>query len=184
MTIGIAFAAGCQSAQQQKVQAQMARSTQAVHNELVRESSIELYYLGDQYPQQQKPDRVNPDPIVVDDAMAARQWPQMRAIYPNFSSTAGDAQMALVVRDDLPPALHAAIENALFPFDVLFIPASMVNHHPYDQVEATSFYLPPTYTANPPLVPERPNDFSGGPGTGYNAAPGRAVDSTKMAPVP
>jgi hypothetical protein len=138
-----------------------------------------LSALGDQYPPQQKPDLVNADPIPDDPAMDARQWPQSQALYPNFSTTAGDAQVALVPRSDLPPAVHAAIENALFPFDTLFIPDSMLFHPPYQQVEATSLYLPPTYTGNPPLDPQRPNDFSGGPGTGYIAAPGRAVDSTK-----
>jgi hypothetical protein len=137
---------------------------------------------GCQVAQKQQPDLVNADPIVVDPAMAARQWPTMAAVYPNFSVTAGCAQAPLVAKSTLPPIQHAIVETPVFVVDSLLIPVFMIQTNPYAELEATSFYLPPTYTAVPPADPARPQDFSGGPGTGYNPIPGRAVHTLAVAP--
>jgi hypothetical protein len=125
---------------------------------------------------------VNADPIVVDPAMAARQWPIMAAVYPNFSSTAGYADSPLVASPKLGPIKHAVVETPVFLVNTLLLPVYMIQVNPYAQLEATSFYLPPTYTANPPADPAHPGDFSGGPGTGYTPIPGRAVHVLPVAP--
>jgi hypothetical protein len=132
--------------------------------------------------QKQQPDLVNADPIVVDPAMAARQWPIMAAVYPNFSSTAGYADSPLVASPKLGPIKHAVVETPVFLLNTLLLPVYMIQVNPYAQLEATSFYLPPTYTANPPADPAHPGDFSGGPGTGYTPIPGRAVHVLPVAP--
>jgi hypothetical protein len=133
-----------------------------------------LVAAGCQVAQPQSPDRVNPTPIAEDQAMSARSWPRSEAVYPNFSSTTGPSEVILVPREKVNPIAHAVVETPLFVADLLLMPIAMVQNPPWTQVEGTSLYLPPTYTGGPPLDPTRPDDLSGGPGTGYNAAPGRA----------
>jgi hypothetical protein len=133
-----------------------------------------------QITQPQPPDRVDATPIVEDPAMLARAWPPTPAIYPNLSSTTGPCEMLLVPRDDLKPATHAALETPVFVADLLLMPVVVIEGilpPPWAQVEGTSFYLPPTYTSNPPTEAVHHTDYSGGTGIGYDPAPGRVVGS-------
>jgi len=132
---------------------------------------------GCQFSQQQKPDLVNADPIVTDPAMATRNWTKSEALYPNFSSTAGYCHATFEPLPQLNGPERAVAEEPIFIVNTLLIPGSLLTHFGYAQLEATSLYLPPTHTGNPPLDPKTPNDFSGGPGTGYCAAPGRPVNT-------
>jgi hypothetical protein len=59
--------------------------------------------------------------------------------------------------------------------DVLLLPVAMIEVCPFEQVEASSIYLPPTYTANPPLEPRDRTNYSGGTALGYTPASGRAA---------
>jgi hypothetical protein len=142
------------------------------------------------------PDRVNTTPIVVDPAMAARNWPQVAAVYPCFSSETGPADVLFVPKESLSPYKHAAAETPIFVADVILLPFGLMERllaPPWSQVESTSFYIAPTYTANPPLEPKGRNDYSGGTGVGWTVTPGRTVshlpdepesaDSTDSAPV-
>jgi|GEM_PF-6001927 len=130
---------------------------------------------GCQIQKPQGPDAVNPTPITTDTAMEQRNWPQTAAVYPSFSSTTGPAGVIYVPRDDLKPIPHAAAELPIFVIDTLGMPILWWSIPPWKQVEGSSFYLPPTYTANPPLDTPRRDDFSGGPGTAWNPTSDRTV---------
>jgi hypothetical protein len=135
-----------------------------------------LTFTGCQIAQPRAQDRVTRTPILEDDAMSARDWPKTEAIYPNFSVTTGSAQSLLVPKPSLPAWAHAAMETPVFLANVLLSPITMVQAPPWAEVETVSFYLPPSYTDNPPLDPSNPNDFSGGPKgpqANYNTAIGR-----------
>jgi len=127
-------------------------------------------------PKPQLPDRTDPVPMTMDDAMRARQWQPTPAVYPSMSSTTGPSDLVLVPNEKTPPAIQCAVETPLFITDLLLMPIAMVEAPPWTEVEGSAFYVLPTYTANPPSIPVG-NDLSGGPGTpGYNAAAGRAVN--------
>jgi len=128
-----------------------------------------------QLPPRQPADRVNDTPILVDDAMEARNWQPVAATYPNFSSTTGPAEQTFVPRSDLKPYPRAALETPVFIANILLMPLAMLQTPPWDQVEATSLYVPPTYTGNPPSEPRGHDDFSGGTGIGYTPEAGRAA---------
>jgi hypothetical protein len=123
----------------------------------------------------QKPDRVNATVIVSDEATVYRSFSQTKALYPSFSTTTGPSGVMLVPSPKLTLPEQGALETPLFFVQVLLAPVALAEGCPWSQVETTMLYLPPTYTANPPLTQGRPNDYSGGPGTGYNPAHGRAV---------
>jgi hypothetical protein len=131
---------------------------------------------GCEVSQPQAPDRTDPVPISTDDAMRARQWQPTPAVYPSMSSTTGPSDVALVPCEKLSAPAQGAVETPLFLADLLLMPIAMVEAPPWTQVEGSAFYVLPTYTANPPSIPARGNDLSGGPGTVYNAAAGRAVN--------
>jgi hypothetical protein len=126
-------------------------------------------------PPKQTEDRVNETPILTDEAMEVRQWPVSAATYPNFSVTAGPALVTFVPRDDLKPWFHAVLETPLFLINTLLTTSAMFQTAPWEQVEATSLYLPPSYTCNPPSEPMGRNDYSGGTGIGWTPAIGRAA---------
>jgi hypothetical protein len=128
-----------------------------------------------EFPPRQPSDRVNDTPIIVDEAMQARDWQPVAATYPNFSSTAGPTEVTLEARPDLKPWWHAALETPLFVTNIVLMPLAMWQTPPWDQVEATSFYVPPSYTANPPSEPTAHDDLSGGTGIGYTPEAGRAA---------
>jgi hypothetical protein len=131
---------------------------------------------GCQVASPQQPDRTNPVAVIGDDAMRSRDWDQTDAIYPNFSTNAGPSEVVLVPDDRLPSPIRGAVETPLFLADVALMPYAMVINPPWTQVEGSSLYVLPSYSANPPNVPGQDDDLSGGPGTnGYNAAPGRVV---------
>jgi hypothetical protein len=131
---------------------------------------------GCQLASPQQPDRTNPVAVIGDDAMRARDWDQTNAVYPNFSTNVGPSEVLLVPDDRLPSPIRGAVETPLFLADIVVMPYAMVINPPWTQVEGSSLYVLPSYTANPPLVPGPGDDLSGGPGTnGYNAAPGRVV---------
>jgi hypothetical protein len=154
---GLFLAAGCQTAQQVKQQA-----------------SVQFYKVVEDSPQQPY-DRVNPVPIQTDPAMEARDWPKMEAVYPNFSTTAGYTETRFLARPQKCPYASGLMETPIFVMNCLLIPVEMIKVCPLAQLEATSLYLPPTYTANPPAEPRGRNDYSGGTGIGYTTAPGRAA---------
>jgi hypothetical protein len=125
----------------------------------------------------QAPDRVVAEPMQVDEAMAARDWDRTPAVYPSFSTTMGPSGVYWTANDNLKPVQKAVVENGLFFGNLAMWPIDVFRMNPYAQIEGSSFYLPPTYTANPPLEAPagRKDDFSGGPGTAYNPTPGRSV---------
>jgi hypothetical protein len=122
-------------------------------------------------------DRNDPTPILTDSAMQVRDWPTMRATYPCFSSTVGSAQSIFVPRADLSAPAHAVMETPVFVADTVLLPLSLVITPPWEEEEGVSFYLPPSYTTNPPVDPVGPKerqDLSGGPSMGWTPANGRA----------
>ena len=146
---------------------------------LAASAAVLVLGAGCQIQKPQTPDAVNPTPITTDVAMGQRNWPQTAAVYPSLSSTTGPAGVIYVARDDLKPIPHAAAELPIFVIDTLGMPVLWWYIPPWKQVEGTSFYLPPTYTGNPPLDASRPDDFSGGPGTGWNPTSERTVHYTE-----
>jgi hypothetical protein len=126
-------------------------------------------------------DRNDPTPILVDSAMRGRDWPTDPALYPSFSSTVGPAETLFVPATNLSPAVHGFMETPMFFVDSLLTPLAMLYDAPWNEEEGVSFYLPPTYTGNPPLEPVDPKgrqDLSGGPALGWTPANGRAEQVT------
>jgi len=144
--------------------------------------STSVIVTGCQVATPRPPDRVGTNPIIADDAMDARDWPKTEAVYPSFSVTTGSCQSLLVPKADLWPPAHAFTESGVFLANILLMPITMCQVPPWAQIETVSLYLPPTYTANPPLDPSHPNDYSGGPKgpvPNYNTAIGRQTIKTQ-----
>lgn len=121
------------------------------------------------------PDQVNTTPIQLDEAMAHRLWPQSQCPYPSFSSTTGPSEVTLVPAPSNKPEWNFAVEPALFFVNTLLLPVAMIQTNPYAQVESPGYYLPPSYTANPPTNSSRADIYAGRTDSGYVFAPGRAV---------
>jgi hypothetical protein len=121
-----------------------------------------------------EPSQVNTTPIVLDEAMANRLWPQSKCEVPSFSSTTGPAEVILVPSSSDDAVTAAAIEPGLFLADSLLLPVAMVQTPPWAQIESPAYYLPPSYTVNPPTIVTHAGTYGGG-AEGYNYAAGRAV---------
>jgi hypothetical protein len=153
---------------------------QATH-QLTAQAKTQFFKVAEISPKM-PPDRVNPVPIETDDAMTARNWPVTAAVYPNFSVTAGSTQTLFIAKPQKNSYFAGAMESPIFVLDVLLIPVAMFQAAPTAQVEDTSLYLPPTYTANPPADPTGRENLSGGPGIGWTPAFGRAAPFPKTDP--
>jgi hypothetical protein len=140
-------------------------------------SMMVLLALGCQTVAPIPPDRVNETPIQLDEAMANRLWTPTKAIYPSFSSETGPCEVGLIPADNLDYTSNILSEGLLFLANTVILPGTMVLMPPWEQVETPAFYIPPSYTANPPLKApaDNPNDYSGRSGTDYTYSIGRTV---------
>lgn len=93
--------------------------------------------------------KLNPTPILEDEAMALRQWEPVRSYYANGSSVAGPVYYVYAPRTDVPAFEGVITDPAIFVGQTVFLPVAMVITPPWQEVTYRGVYTPPTYTAAP-----------------------------------
>ena len=97
--------------------------------------------------------RMNPTPIKQDEAMAARQWDQTKALYANSTVTAYPTlypYRADPANGDLANLFAAP---AIFVGQLIALPVSAIVTPPWQETDSRGVYTPPTFTADVPLTP-------------------------------
>lgn len=104
-----------------------------------------------------EPARLNPTPIIEDNAMALRQWEPISSLYANGTSTAYPFYFNYTPRRDVPDGENIITGPLIFGAQVVALPLLMIVIPPWEEVVYRGVYTPPTYTA----VPATPNDAAG-----------------------
>lgn len=98
--------------------------------------------------------KLNPAPILEDDAMAMRQWDLQPSYYANGTSVAGPYYFNYAPRTNVPEAESIVTGPVIFVAQVVTLPVGMAIMPPWTEVTYRGVYVPPTYTA----APAAPND--------------------------
>lgn len=98
--------------------------------------------------------KLNPAPILVDDAMAQRHWSTSVVMYANGSSTGFPTLYPYVPRTNTPEFEQAWTGPGLMIAQTVALPVTVFITPPWELTLYRGIYTPPTYTA----VPVMPND--------------------------
>ncbi len=93
--------------------------------------------------------KVDTQPLVVDEAMQQRVWEPTKAVYQNGSTKNWSTGFAYSPNHDFPPYSYAATDSFTFGLNVLTLPYTAVTQR--DGVVSGGVQLPPSYTAVPPM---------------------------------
>ena len=98
------------------------------------------------------PERLNPEPIVVDEAMQHRDWPEQNAYYTNTSVVARPTGERYEVKPDLgAERRHIYVDPVVWAGNTLLMPVVLIANPPWTPVAYRAETIAPTYTAQPPL---------------------------------
>lgn len=93
---------------------------------------------------------INDTPIVIDEAMQRRDWPQTTAEYANGVTVARPTGVYWEPDPELPQTARAAIETPLFLAHSLLLPFDMIWDPFWEEVAYPRAQAPASYTAAPP----------------------------------
>ena len=99
------------------------------------------------------PESVSHAPIVIDEAMAQRQWPMSVAQYQNGSTPAYQTGAVITHRSDAPEWTNTITETPMFVANSLLTPIVFCFSPPWQRVIYPRGGVEPSYTAQPPLQP-------------------------------
>ena len=94
--------------------------------------------------------RINPDPLVIDEAMQRREWDRSTAEYANGVTVAGPTGIYFEPDPRLPTVARGAIETPLFIGHVIALPFDLIWDPPWEDVAYPRAQAPASYTAAPP----------------------------------
>ena len=99
--------------------------------------------------------RINPEPIVIDDAMQRRDWDRSTAYYRNGVTVAGPTGVYFESDPRLPAVARGAIETPLLVGHTIALPFDLIWDPPWEDVAYPRAQAPASYTAAPPST----NDY-------------------------
>jgi len=95
--------------------------------------------------------KMNPTPMITDEAMAIRNWDQSRALYSNGSVIAYPTLFPYQSDAENNYYANVLIEPALLVAQTAALPITAVVTPPWTPVNYHGVYVDPTYTADVPL---------------------------------
>ncbi len=105
--------------------------------------------------QKYAPAAVNTAPIIGDEAMAQRaDWPKSTAYYANGSVPAFSTRFPYDVNAKRPYPGDAILDPAMFIVQTVMLPIELVKYPPGTEQVWHGEFVPPSYTATPPLPPQ------------------------------
>lgn len=101
------------------------------------------------------PEPLSAEPVVIDEAMALRQWAPVNASYPNGSTVTGPTGFAYEPRRGMEDWRYYYADPLVFLGNTGALPFWLVRTPPWSEVVYDGVVIPPTHHAMPPLPPER-----------------------------
>ena len=99
------------------------------------------------------PPEVNVEPVMPDEAMQHRDWPQATAIYANGAVAAGPTEFNYEPKRGMPECRYYYADYGTFFVNMILLPYNLYKHPQTEVVISPGETIPPTYTAQPVLPP-------------------------------
>jgi hypothetical protein len=96
-------------------------------------------------------ERLNNSPLIVDEAMQAREWDRSTAFYANGDTVSGGTGYMFHTHETIPDGYRRVIEPGVAAMNIGLLPVGVFVNTPFKPQVQQGAIIPPTHSAMPPL---------------------------------